>query len=527
MRGGGSYISQNDLRVHFGLGPATARRPAGTVRWPSGLEERWSDLAVDRILTAEGRHGARAASRGRRADDGARCVLAARVASAAARRRRAGPGRRDAAARSPPARALLDQDRPQDAIAAARRRSRRRRPAGRARCSASRTTTRATPPRRSRCSQPVVDRLPEGSVERREAVQVLGLVALPRRPHRRGGAAGSRRRASGPADNLELASDPRHRLHPDAAAGQGARGARARLRGGARVGAPAHLLAAQMMIRLEQEAMAEEELRAGDRQGPAPAAGPLPARPARALPRALRGGASRCTRKELELNPATTHGLVASSATPTCASRGGTRRSRRCSGRSGSTRTTAGPTSCSGAAYMKKGEPAHGRGACCGARSSTTPTTRRPTTCSARCCSRPGAPRRRGAELDARRAPAGGGPAGEPAARVAPRAAGRSAAPLAPAPADWRVRARGRGRRRRGSREPSVYGGLDRKRFIIETNGAGVAWSTTTTTAGSTRSCSIGHAARGGRAAGRARGPRARRPRTASTATTTTAPSRT
>ena len=29
---------------------------------------------------------------------------------------------------------------------------------------------------------------------------------------------------------------------------------------------------------------------------------------------------------------------------------------------------------------------------------------------------------------------------------------------------------------RAGLRVPSVYGGVDRKRFIIETNGAGVAW---------------------------------------------------
>ena len=38
-------------------------------------------------------------------------------------------------------------------------------------------------------------------------------------------------------------------------------------------------------------------------------------------------------------------------------------------------------------------------------------------------------------------------------------------------------------------RVPSIYGGVARKRFIIETNGAGVAFWTTTTTAGWTRSC--------------------------------------
>ena len=50
VRGGGSYISQNDLRAHFGLG-STARVERLEVRWPNGLEEEWLDLAVDRIHT--------------------------------------------------------------------------------------------------------------------------------------------------------------------------------------------------------------------------------------------------------------------------------------------------------------------------------------------------------------------------------------------------------------------------------------------------------------------------------------------
>jgi hypothetical protein len=50
VRGGGSYDSQNDLRVHFGLSDAaTVERLE--VRWPSGLEEEWRDLAADRILS--------------------------------------------------------------------------------------------------------------------------------------------------------------------------------------------------------------------------------------------------------------------------------------------------------------------------------------------------------------------------------------------------------------------------------------------------------------------------------------------
>jgi hypothetical protein len=50
VRGGGSYISQNDLRLHFGLG-GTTRVEGVLVRWPSGLVERWSDIAADQILT--------------------------------------------------------------------------------------------------------------------------------------------------------------------------------------------------------------------------------------------------------------------------------------------------------------------------------------------------------------------------------------------------------------------------------------------------------------------------------------------
>ena len=50
VRGGGSYLSQNDFRVHFGLG-AAARIDRIDVRWPNGLEERWDNLAVDRLHT--------------------------------------------------------------------------------------------------------------------------------------------------------------------------------------------------------------------------------------------------------------------------------------------------------------------------------------------------------------------------------------------------------------------------------------------------------------------------------------------
>ena len=57
VRGGGSYYSQNDRRLHFGLGSA-ARIDALDVRWPSGLEELWSNLEVNQIVTLKEGTGA-------------------------------------------------------------------------------------------------------------------------------------------------------------------------------------------------------------------------------------------------------------------------------------------------------------------------------------------------------------------------------------------------------------------------------------------------------------------------------------
>jgi hypothetical protein len=48
VRSGSSYISQNDLRVHFGLGSA-AKVDSVNVRWPSGLVEHFDNLSVDAI----------------------------------------------------------------------------------------------------------------------------------------------------------------------------------------------------------------------------------------------------------------------------------------------------------------------------------------------------------------------------------------------------------------------------------------------------------------------------------------------
>jgi hypothetical protein len=50
VRSGSSYISNNDIRVHFGLGTAS-KLAAVEVRWPSGLTESFSNLRVDSITT--------------------------------------------------------------------------------------------------------------------------------------------------------------------------------------------------------------------------------------------------------------------------------------------------------------------------------------------------------------------------------------------------------------------------------------------------------------------------------------------
>ena len=50
VRGGGSYLSQNDLRLHFGLGSAT-KIDFVEVRWPTGKTESFKDVVADKIYT--------------------------------------------------------------------------------------------------------------------------------------------------------------------------------------------------------------------------------------------------------------------------------------------------------------------------------------------------------------------------------------------------------------------------------------------------------------------------------------------
>jgi hypothetical protein len=52
VQSGGSYLSQNDMRLHFGLGPAT-KVESVEITWPSGAKEVLRDLAADRSYTVE------------------------------------------------------------------------------------------------------------------------------------------------------------------------------------------------------------------------------------------------------------------------------------------------------------------------------------------------------------------------------------------------------------------------------------------------------------------------------------------
>jgi hypothetical protein len=50
VRSGGSYLSQSDLRVHFGLG--TAETADLEIHWPSGTVDKLSRVKANRVITA-------------------------------------------------------------------------------------------------------------------------------------------------------------------------------------------------------------------------------------------------------------------------------------------------------------------------------------------------------------------------------------------------------------------------------------------------------------------------------------------
>jgi hypothetical protein len=62
VRGGGSYLAQNDLRIHVGLGSAV-KADRIEVRWPNGLEEAWEQVDSNQIVTLEEGRGKAVAAR--------------------------------------------------------------------------------------------------------------------------------------------------------------------------------------------------------------------------------------------------------------------------------------------------------------------------------------------------------------------------------------------------------------------------------------------------------------------------------
>jgi hypothetical protein len=50
VHSGGGYLSQNDLRIHFGLG-AAKKVDSLEIHWPSGKVETLKDLAVDKFYS--------------------------------------------------------------------------------------------------------------------------------------------------------------------------------------------------------------------------------------------------------------------------------------------------------------------------------------------------------------------------------------------------------------------------------------------------------------------------------------------
>jgi enediyne biosynthesis protein E4 len=56
VRSGGSYISQNDMRLHFGIGKARGVDRV-EVLWPSGRNETFANLKANRIVILEEGNG--------------------------------------------------------------------------------------------------------------------------------------------------------------------------------------------------------------------------------------------------------------------------------------------------------------------------------------------------------------------------------------------------------------------------------------------------------------------------------------
>ena len=60
VRSGGSYLSQNDLRLHFGLG-SHSKIDTIEIQWPSGAKQILREIAADSIYTVVEQVGIRKA----------------------------------------------------------------------------------------------------------------------------------------------------------------------------------------------------------------------------------------------------------------------------------------------------------------------------------------------------------------------------------------------------------------------------------------------------------------------------------
>ena len=374
------------------------------------------------------------------------------------------------------------------------------------------------------------DTLPADSPERREAIQVLGLSHylaghLPEAIPLPGADARVRRR------QLRAGLRPRHGLHPDAPARPRARDLGARLPRAPGLARRRACVAAQMMVRAEMEDMAQAELTAALQKDPRlPQAHLLLGQAA--LFRGRLDEAIALFRKELEVNPGNAMAFYRLGDAYT-------RQLQWDKALDALQRSVwlnpyfSGPYILMGKAYQAKGDRARG-GRDAAPRHRLRPQQQdRALPARRRSCSSSAARRRRRRSSRSR---SGCRPRPTGDAAVSPLAAslavallaGSRRAPSASRPGGLRGRCRSSTwPRAPASPHPSVYGGVDRKRFIIETNGAGVALARLRQRRLARRAGAERHPPRRRRARGRGLAAAARRPPTASTATSATARSRT